>query len=143
MIQGNGRNSRRYLYGADAADAFDTILHKGVIGSTYNISSCHEFENIEIAIEILTLLGRDTTNSLDCYIDWVKDRPFNDTEYDVDDRKIRELGWTQKTDFGVGLATTISWYKKFGSEWWDADQAPESLAKDASTSLQTNGMCST
>ncbi|KAK0509771.1 hypothetical protein JMJ35_008165 [Cladonia borealis] len=33
QIQGHGEYSRRYLYSADAADAFGTVLHKGCTGS--------------------------------------------------------------------------------------------------------------
>lgn len=32
-------HSHRYLYAGDAAEAFDTILHKGEIGELYNVDS--------------------------------------------------------------------------------------------------------
>ena len=128
-IQGSGSNSRRYLYGADAADAFDTILHKGCIGSTYNIGSSYEVENIDVAIKILTLFGHDTTNSINKFVDWVEDRPFNDSDYNVDGRRLRELGWKQRTGFDLGLAMTVKWYWKFGSDWWETRPTLKLAAK--------------
>ncbi|KAJ5958761.1 dTDP-D-glucose 4-6-dehydratase-like protein [Penicillium vulpinum] len=37
-IQGTGLNIRRYLYGADAADGFDTLLHKGSTDFTRSLT---------------------------------------------------------------------------------------------------------
>jgi hypothetical protein len=52
------------------------------------------------------------------WINHVKDRPFNDTRYAVDSRKLRSLGWEQKTSFDDGLTLTVQWYRKFGKSWW-------------------------
>ena len=35
ILHGSGLNTRRYLFASDAADAFDTILHNGVVGEIY------------------------------------------------------------------------------------------------------------
>ena len=37
-----------------------------------------------------------------------KDRPFNDSEYQVDDKKLRNLGWEPKVDFWSALDTLCS-----------------------------------
>ena len=42
MLHGDGKNTRRYLYAGNAADAFDTILHRGQIGEIYNVDSSDE-----------------------------------------------------------------------------------------------------
>ena len=48
---------RRYLYSTDAADGFDTLLHKGVVGKAYNLSSSFAVTNLEVAVRILELFG--------------------------------------------------------------------------------------
>ena len=93
-------------------------MHKGIIGEIYNIGSPDELENRDVAAQILTLFGYDAVNDFDKHIQWVEDRPFNDSNYSVDDEKLRQLGWLRKTDFATGLAQTVEWYRKFSSNWW-------------------------
>ena len=48
ILHGDGSPTRRYLYAGDAADAFDTILHKGTLGQIYNVGSYDEISNLHI-----------------------------------------------------------------------------------------------
>ena len=116
-LQGDGTNTRRFLYAADAANAYDTILHKGLIGEIYNMDSGWEVENIQVARRILELFG---IKRFDEHITYVADRPFNDHDYALDGHKLQDLGWSQYTDFDSGLATTVEWYKKNLPYWWDS-----------------------
>jgi dTDP-glucose 4,6-dehydratase len=115
IIHGDGLNTRRYLYAGDAVDAFDTILHRGVVGETYNVGSRDEVSNVELAGRILGLFGREGDEEA---IQYVKDRPFNDKRYAVDATKLRGLGWEQKTGLEDGLKLTVEWYRRFGKTWW-------------------------
>lgn len=113
-IHGDGNNTRRYLYAGDAADAFDTILHKGEIGQVYNVDSRDEISNLDLAGKLLGRFGvTDTANS----IQHTRDRPFNDLRYAVDGERLRELGWKPQVSFEQGLTNTVDWYAKF-SNWW-------------------------
>lgn len=123
VLHGDGSPTRRYLFAGDAADAFDTILHKGEIGHIYNVGSYDEIANIDLCGLLLEELkiphgeGKDDPE----FKKWVKythDRPFNDHRYAVDGTKLRQLGWDQKTTFAEGLAITVEWYRKFGEQWW-------------------------
>ena len=114
FIHGDGQHTRRYLYAGDAADAFDTILHKGEIGQTYNVDSRDELSNFDVARKLLAMVGVEDTNT---WIQYTKDRPFNDRRYAVDGSKLRELGWKQRVSLGEGLRATVDWYSKF-SDWW-------------------------
>jgi dTDP-glucose 4,6-dehydratase len=117
MLHGSGTNCRRYLYGADAADAFDTILHKGVIGEIYNVDSCDEATNIEVAHRILREFGVPDSD-IPKWIMHTQDRPFNDHRYAVNADKLRGLGWRQKVRLAEGLPLTVDWYRRFGRGWW-------------------------
>ncbi|KAI9897140.1 hypothetical protein N3K66_008162 [Trichothecium roseum] len=119
-LHGDGSPTRRYLYAGDAADAFDTILHKGQCGQIYNIGSTDELSNLQLCGMILTTMGIKHESRED-FRKWVKfshDRPFNDRRYAVDATKLKKLGWDQKTSFEDGLKLTINWYKQFGETWW-------------------------
>lgn len=56
--------------------------------------------------------------SASTWIQYTKDRPFNDKRYAVDGTKLRALGWLQKTSFEDGLKITVDWYRQFGEQWW-------------------------
>ncbi|KAJ6786522.1 hypothetical protein PWT90_07041 [Aphanocladium album] len=130
VLHGDGSPTRRYLYAGDAADAFDTILHKGQIGQIYNVGSSDEVSNIDLCAKLLSVMDMiDNADAADpaavmqqpAFRTWVKythDRPFNDCRYAVDGSKLRRLGWDQKTNLDEGLRITVDWYRRFGEAWW-------------------------
>ncbi|ESA43367.1 hypothetical protein GE21DRAFT_4727 [Neurospora crassa] len=144
VLHGDGSPTRRYLFAGDAADAFDTILHRGQLGEIYNVGSYDEISNLSLCHKLLTEMEiipcRSPTSSPPCNYTtsppsssplgaeqeeihrWVKythDRPFNDHRYAVDGTKLRKLGWEPKTTFEEGLRITVDWYRRFGERWWD------------------------
>jgi len=117
VLHGDGSPTRRYLYAGDAADAFDTILHKGQLGQIYNVGSFDEISNLALCSKLLAEMGMQSAD----FTRWVKythDRPFNDHRYAVDATKLRQLGWEQRTSFEDGLKITVEWYRQFGERWW-------------------------
>ncbi|KAL2128367.1 hypothetical protein VTI74DRAFT_9272 [Chaetomium olivicolor] len=120
ILHGDGSPTRRYLYAGDAADAFDTILHRGQPGQIYNVGSQDEISNLALCRKLLAEM-RIPHNTPEEFSRWVKythDRPFNDHRYAVDATKLKKLGWEQKTSFEEGLRVTVAWYKTFGERWW-------------------------
>ncbi|TVY48002.1 Trifunctional UDP-glucose 4,6-dehydratase/UDP-4-keto-6-deoxy-D-glucose 3,5-epimerase/UDP-4-keto-L-rhamnose-reductase [Lachnellula occidentalis] len=120
VLHGDGTPTRRYLYAGDAADAFDTILHKGQMDQVYNVGSYDEISNLTLCSKLLTYLDlpHETQEELHKWVKHTVDRPFNDHRYAVDGTKLRQLGWEQKTSFSDGMAITVDWYKRFGEKWW-------------------------
>lgn len=121
LLHGDGLHTRRYLFASDAADAFDTILHRGAIGSTYNVGSSDEVSNLQLCKMLLQHFGHDTEAagfSVEDHVRHTVDRPFNDRRYAVDATRLRELGWRQKVSFEDGLKKTVAWYRRFGERWW-------------------------
>jgi hypothetical protein len=120
VLHGDGSPTRRYLFAGDAADAFDTILHKGTIGQIYNVGSYDEISNMSLCSKLLTYMEipHSTQEELHKWIKHTHDRPFNDRRYAVDGTKLRKLGWDQKTSFEKGLGITADWYRKYGEKWW-------------------------
>ena len=120
VLQGDGSNSRKYIYAGDVADAFDTILHRGAVGQIYNVDSDDEITNLGICSRLLEIfkLPSETKEDMDRFVEKGRDRPFNDMRYAVDGSKLRSLGWKPRVTFSEGLQKTVEWYRRWGSTWW-------------------------
>jgi UDP-glucose 4,6-dehydratase len=117
-IHGDGSNSRHFIYVGDVADAFVTILHKGVNGETYNIGCEIEYTNLEVAQKLVRALKPECKDVND-HIEFVSDRAFNDVRYYISSDKLHKLGWSPKVSFEDGLEKTIEWYAKVSKDWWE------------------------
>lgn len=112
-IYGDGRNMRDWLFVEDHCRAIDLVLQKGRSGETYCVAGGEEKANLEVAREILRILGRPES-----LIKLVPDRPGHDLRYPVSGSKIkRELDFAPAVRFAAGLRETIKWYKE-NEEWW-------------------------
>ncbi|KAF5178309.1 dTDP-glucose 4,6-dehydratase [Thalictrum thalictroides] len=50
-------------------------------------------------------------------IKFVENRPFNDQRYFLDDQKLTNLGWSERTTWEEGLRKTKDWYTS-NPDWW-------------------------
>lgn len=112
-IHGDGANVRSYLYCEDVAEAFEVVLHKGEVGHVYNIGTKKERRVLDVATDICKLFNMDPDKS----IQFVENRPFNDQRYFLDDQKLKNLGWSERTTWEEGLRKTMEWYTS-NPEWW-------------------------
>ncbi|KAF7140707.1 hypothetical protein RHSIM_Rhsim06G0212400 [Rhododendron simsii] len=112
-IHGDGSNVRSYLYCEDVAEAFEVILHKGEVGHVYNIGTKKERRVIDVATDVCKLFSMDPETS----IKFVENRPFNDQRYFLDDEKLKNLGWSERTRWEEGLKKTMDWYIN-NPDWW-------------------------
>ncbi len=112
-LYGQGTNIRDWIHVDDHNAGLEAILLHGRIGETYCLGGNHEVSNIELAKEIIRLLGKDES-----YIELVTDRPGHDWRYSIDFHKAKEeLGWEPRIDFASGLKDTVEWYKTHEA-WW-------------------------
>lgn len=119
VLHGDGSNTRRYLHVSDAVSALDTVLHLGEVGKIYNAGSDYELSNLELAKKIINACGHDISN--DNWVNWIEfvaDRPFNDSRYAINSSRLKRLGWEPKMDFVVGLQQTVKWYGRYSDLWW-------------------------
>ncbi|XP_042029552.1 trifunctional UDP-glucose 4,6-dehydratase/UDP-4-keto-6-deoxy-D-glucose 3,5-epimerase/UDP-4-keto-L-rhamnose-reductase RHM1-like [Salvia splendens] len=112
-IHGDGSNVRSYLYCEDVAEAFEVVLHKGEVGHVYNIGTKRERRVIDVAQDICKLFNKDANKC----IQFVENRPFNDQRYFLDDEKLKNLGWAERTAWEDGLRKTMEWYIS-NPDWW-------------------------
>lgn len=106
-IQGSGKALRSFLHSYDVACAFKCILEKGKIGEIYNIGCDEgmEYSVIDVAKMLIELVHN--TKKYDQWISYIKDRPFNDMRYFINNTKLKELGWSPIIEFKNGLKTLI------------------------------------
>ena len=104
-LYGDGKNMREWIYVLDHFEALKTIIEKGIIGETYNISSNCEKQNIEVMNTIFEIMGHGQE-----LVEYVKDRAGHDRRYSVDISKIKSLGWSPQFNFEEALRHTCGWY---------------------------------
>jgi dTDP-glucose 4,6-dehydratase len=113
-MYGDGLQRRDWLFVSDHAGAVDHVLRHGVTGATYNIPGSAEMTNREVIAALLERLGKPWS-----LVRSVPDRPGHDRRYAMDGSRIAALGWTNRTGFEAGLATTIDWFVA-NEAWWRA-----------------------
>ncbi|RRT41921.1 hypothetical protein B296_00028378 [Ensete ventricosum] len=112
-IHGDGSNVRSYLYCEDVAEAFEVVLHRGEVGHVYNIGTTKERRVIDVAKDVCKLFSLEA----DSVIEFVDNRPFNDQRYFLDDQKLKNIGWSERTTWEEGLKKTMEWYMS-NPDWW-------------------------
>lgn len=112
-IEGDGLNTRSYIFIDDLIDFFSFLLNNDCKGEIFNITSEYEISNIEIAKMINKAFNRDENA-----IVYVENRLCNDPCYKINSKKIQKTEWIQKTSFDVGLTKTIEWYKTNAKKYW-------------------------
>jgi dTDP-glucose 4,6-dehydratase len=110
-IQGSGLTRRNFIYIDDVINAINIIVIKGELNNVYNIGSNDEYNVIEIA-EILLNHIKGPNEKIEDWIEYIKDRNFNDFRYAINTTKLNNLGWEKKTNFNDGIKKTVEWYTK-------------------------------
>ena len=106
-IQGKGTAVRAFLHSYDTSTAFETILLGGKIGEIYNIGCDEgmEYSVMEVAKILIKMIKH--TDKYDQWIEYIKDRPFNDQRYYISNQKLKDLGWNIKFNLMEGLKQLI------------------------------------
>jgi len=107
-IEGSGNQKRTFIHTDDVAEAIITIIEKGIKGEIYNIgNNDNEFTILEIAHLILKYLNKKNHKD---YIEFIKDRLYNDERYYIDYSKLKSLGWNHKVNIEDKFDTIIKSY---------------------------------
>ncbi len=107
-IHGNGKQKRSFLYVKDFCEGVDKVISKGTNHNIYNIGSKFEYKNIEV----FKIVAKENNLKFDRFLEYVKDRPFNDYRYSLNFNKIMKLGWKPKTKIEDKISEINEWYKK-------------------------------
>lgn len=107
VVWGSGEATREFLYVEDCADAIIIATEKYNKSEPVNIGS-----SFEISIKDLANLIKETVG-FKGEIVWDITKPDGQPRRKLDTTKaIREFGFKSKTNFEIGLKSTIGWYIK-------------------------------
>ena len=111
-LQGDGSQTRRFMYVTDVVSGVLTAWKKGQIGLVYNVGTLRETSVLAI--------GEMLAQKMNVPLKWtvIPDRNVNDQRYAIDAAKLRLLGWEPQVDLEEGLDLTIAWYKEHSDEHW-------------------------
>jgi nucleoside-diphosphate-sugar epimerase len=106
-LYAKGENRRDWLYVTDHCDAIEAVIRaKGGDGKVFHVSADSERRNIDVAKQVLALLGKPES-----LITFVADRPGHDWRYALDATSCHALGWKPSVNFDEGLRRTVEWYQ--------------------------------
>ena len=107
----NGTPRRVWLHAQDTADAIVFLIENKIKNDIYNISGNYETSNLEVFKKILACAGRDPAE-YEKYVDFNVNRLGQDLRYDIDDYKLKSLGWDNKKIFDEELPAIVEYYSK-------------------------------
>ncbi|MDH3386402.1 MAG: GDP-mannose 4,6-dehydratase [Gammaproteobacteria bacterium] len=99
IMHGDGTYCRVWLHVEDTVNAILTVLDNGEKNTIYNISGDTELENFEVLRRIAKIANMPESDA----IQTVKNRVGQDLRYNMDDSRIRALGWKPTRDFDTSL----------------------------------------
>lgn len=104
-LMGDGKQTRDYLYVADAVRALETIAVQGGSGETYNLASGVPVRVIDLARQISVILGADDCEIVTTGRSW----PGDIQAWYADVSKLQSLGFHQSVGLQAGLERTVGW----------------------------------
>ncbi len=110
-IHGTGLTRRNFIYIDDVCAAINIIVADGAVNNIYNIGSADEYNVLEIASFLLNHI-KGSDEKIEDWVEYTKDRNFNDFRYAIDTTKLNNMGWNKSVNFHDGLSRTIEWYMK-------------------------------
>ncbi len=111
VLWGDGSPTREVIHARDAAMAFRLALERYDGGDPVNVGSGSDISIRDLAEKVARLVGYRGV------ITWDTSMPNGQPSRRLDTTRARELfGFEASTEFDVGLAETITWYRdQFGS----------------------------
>jgi dTDP-glucose 4,6-dehydratase len=104
-VYGKGTNVRDWIFVDDHNEGVWSVFEKGKPGEVYNFGGESEMANIDLARQILKLMGKPES-----LIEFVQDRKGHDFRYAMNNTKARrELGWSPKHSLEESLGFTVRW----------------------------------
>ncbi len=108
-LHNNGTPIRTWLHAQDTADAMVYLMEYGVQNEIYNINGTQVERNIDVVNKIIKLYD-DRLNPKD-HIDYSVSRQGQDLRYNLNDYKLRSIGWEPKKLLWTELPSIVEHYR--------------------------------
>ncbi len=110
QLHGGGHSERSFIHMRDVSDATMRIMHDGVPGETYHVSTSRIISVRDLVQFICDRMGAKFE---DC-VDIVGERLGKDAAYTLDSTKLRsQLGWQDRVSLEQGIDETIAWVEQW------------------------------
>lgn len=106
-LYGDGLYYRNWLYVKDHVKYLNSILKDGLLGEVYNISGNHLVSNLDLVNYLIHLIEDKFNHTYHGEIISVKNRMGHDLCYLIDDTKVDQICYYEKTKFEQGIRQTI------------------------------------
>jgi len=115
-LHNNGSPIRDWLHASDTARAVVKIIESNRINEIFNIAGGHKQPNIDVVHKILhSYFGDEHFNKKHDekdYIDFEVVRKGQDLKYDINDEKMRALGWNPEIVFDDEIKSIVKYYRE-------------------------------
>ena len=109
-LHDQGTPTRNWLHAEDTANAVMTIIDNGAVNEIYNIAGGFEQSNAETVRKIIkAYFGTD--NNWEQYVNFDAHREGQDVRYALNDRKLKNIGWSPSKDFDKEIEKIVQHYK--------------------------------
>ena len=88
------------------------IINAGVVNEIYNVAGGFEQRNIDTVTKILRAFGKlnKKESNIQDFLDLSASRPGQDVRYALNDRKLKNLGWSPKRHFDSEIQNIVEYY---------------------------------
>ena len=109
-LHNGGTPIRNWLHAADTAEAVMTIIDSGRTNEIFNVAGGFEQPNIDTVKKIIGAFY-GTTDNWEQYVDYNTDRVGQDVRYALNDRKLKDLGWSPQKVFDKEIVKIVEHHK--------------------------------
>tara|TARA_Y100000034_G_scaffold15332_1_gene16174 strand:- start:405 stop:1361 length:957 start_codon:yes stop_codon:yes gene_type:complete len=109
-LHNGGTPVRNWLHAADTAAAVIKVIESGKTNEIYNVAGGFEQTNIETVKKIIKAFY-GTLDNWEQYVDFNTEREGQDVRYALNDRKLKELGWSPQKNFDDEISKIVEHYK--------------------------------
>ena len=105
-LQGGGTSERSFIHIDDVSDATLKVMHEGISGETYHISTNEKISIKDLVWKVFSTLDQDPNK----FVVNTGERLGKDHSYALNSSKIRtDLSWSDNISLQAGIERTINW----------------------------------
>ena len=115
LLHDGGKPIRTWLYVYDTCSGIYTAIQKSEVNEIYNISSQDVYTNLYVVSRIFEILNKNYNyfETIGDFLDYNYKRPGQDVRYNVDDTKLKSLGWKNEYKFEDQIEKIVLHYIDF------------------------------